>query len=199
LRAGGAAGILAPRDSGDDRGAMIETARLRLRPARIEDAGDLFAVFSDPRAMRYWDSLPHVEVAQTRRWLEGMVRAAPGTSADFVVERGGRAIGKAGCWRVGPSPWGAGVAGEIGFILHPDHWGQGIASEALAAAIPEVLRRLEVARLEADVDPRNAAALRLLGRFGFREVGRAENTVRLGEEWCDSVYLALERDGGVGA
>jgi RimJ/RimL family protein N-acetyltransferase len=177
---------------------MIETGRLRLRPARVEDAEDLFAVFSDPRAMRYWDSLPHVEVAQTRRWLEGMVRLDPAGSADFVVERGGRAIGKAGCWRVGPSPWGAGVAGEIGFILHPDHWGQGIASEALAAAIPEVLRRLDVARLEADVDPRNAAALRLLRRFGFREVGRAERTIRVGEEWCDSVYLARARDGGEG-
>jgi RimJ/RimL family protein N-acetyltransferase len=178
---------------------MIETGRLRLRRARIDDAEDLFAVFSDPRAMRYWDSLPHVEVAQTRRWLEGMVRLDPAASADFVVERDGRAIGKAGCWRVGPSAWADGIAGEIGFILHPDHWGQGIAREALAAVIPEVFARLEVARLEADVDPRNAAALRLLGRFGFGEVGRAENTVRLGEEWCDSVYLALERNGGEGA
>lgn len=68
---------------------MIETARLRLRRARIEDAADLFAVFADPRAMRYWDSLPHREIAETRGWLARLVAAPPGGSDDFVIERDG--------------------------------------------------------------------------------------------------------------
>jgi RimJ/RimL family protein N-acetyltransferase len=92
-------------------------------------------------------------------------------------------IGKAGCWRLG----------EIGFILHPDHWGKGLAQEALRAVLPHIFASLPIDRLEADVDPRNAAALRLLAGFGFREVRRAERTVKLGDEWCDSVYLELRR------
>lgn len=162
---------------------MIDTPRLRLRRARIEDAEDMFRVFGDPRAMRYWDSLPHTDVEQTRGWLERMIALPPDASDDFILEHQGRAIGKAGCWRVA----------EIGFILHPDHWGRGLASEALGAIIPHVFASLPVERLEADVDPRNAASLRLLGKFGFREVGRAERNVLVGEEWCDSVYLALPR------
>jgi [ribosomal protein S5]-alanine N-acetyltransferase len=59
--------------------------------------------------------------------------------------------------------------------------------------IPHIFASLPLDRLEADVDPRNAAALRLLGHFGFREFARAERTVRLGDEWCDSVYLELHR------
>jgi RimJ/RimL family protein N-acetyltransferase len=165
---------------------MIDTPRLHLRRARIEDAADMFAVFSDPRAMRYWDSLPHTDIAQTRAWLERMVAFSPAETDDFILEHAGRAIGKAGCWR----------APEIGFILHPDHWGHGLATEALGAVIPHIFASLPVDRLEADVDPRNAASLRLLGKFGFRETGRAEKNVLVGDEWCDSVYLALERPGG---
>lgn len=164
---------------------MIDTPRLRLRRARMQDLDDLYAVFSDPRAMRYWDTLPHDDIAGTRRWLAGMIASGPPESDDFVVERGGRVIGKAGCWKLG----------EIGFILHPDHWGQGLATEALRAAIPHCFASLQMDRMEADVDPRNAAALRLLGKLGFRETGRARRTYLVGDAWCDSVYLALDRPG----
>ena len=108
---------------------------------------------------------------------------SPVNTDDFVLEYLGRVVGKAGCWRLG----------EVGFILHPDYWGKGLAQEALGAAIPHIFASLPIDRLEADVDPRNAAALRLLARFGFCEVRRAERTVRLRDEWCDSVYLELRR------
>lgn len=164
---------------------MIKTKRLRLRKARIEDLADLHAVFSHPAAMRYWSTLPHTELRQTEDFLRGMIGASPETSADFVVECEGKAIGKAGCWRMG----------EIGFILHPDHWSKGYATEALEAVIPFVFERLPVDKLVADVDPRNEASLRVLGKLGFVEVGRKAKTFLLGDEWCDSVFLELPRPG----
>lgn len=45
--------------------------------------------------------------------------------------------------------------------------------EALSATIPHIFESLPIDRLEADVDPRNSASLRLLSRLGFCEVGRA--------------------------
>jgi len=162
---------------------MITTKRLVLRRARMSDLDDLHRVFSNPAAMRYWDSLPYQEIEQTQRLLEAMIAASPDASDDFVIEREGQAIGKAGCWRLG----------EIGFILHPDHWGKGLAREALSAAIPHIFENLPVDRLEADVDPRNDASLKLLSRLGFHETGRAARTILVGDEWCDSVYLELSR------
>jgi ribosomal protein S18 acetylase RimI-like enzyme len=47
--------------------------------------------------------------------------------------------------------------------------------------------------ITADVDPRNVASLRLLARLGFEETGRAARTCQVGDEWQDSVYLALRR------
>ena len=163
--------------------AEILTERLRLRRARPEDAPDLHAVFREPRAMRYWSTPPHAELSETERWLDSMISADPQASDDFVIEREGVVIGKAGAWRLP----------EIGFILHPSFLGQGLANEALSAVITHLFADRGLDHLTADVDPRNQASLRLLARLGFVETGRAERTWRVGEEWCDSVYLALDR------
>jgi ribosomal-protein-alanine N-acetyltransferase len=161
----------------------IRTARLLLRPARRTDLADLHAVLSDPRAMRYWSTPEHETLAQTAAWLRSMMRAPVGRSRDYVIERDGRVIGKAGAWRLP----------EVGFILHPDHWRQGILTEAMQAIIPSLFARYDLPRLTAEADPRNAASLALLERLGFVETHRASRTMQWRDEWCDSVYLALER------
>ncbi len=162
---------------------MITTKRLKLRRAEMRDVEALHQIFSHPDAMRYWDSLPYDRTEQTEHLVSAMVAASPDDSDEFVIELEGHVIGKAGCWRLG----------EIGFILHPDHWGKGLATEALGAVIPHVFETLPIDKLEADVDPRNAASLKVLAHFGFVEVGRASRTVLLGDAWCDSVYLELPR------
>lgn len=161
----------------------LVTSRLTLRRARPSDLDDLHAVLSDPAAMRYWSTPPHTDVAQTREFLDGMIAAAPGDGDDFVVEHQGRVIGKAGFWRIP----------EVGYILHPAFWGSGLGREALTAVIGHAFATLGLAEIAADVDPRNAASLALLTRLGFRETGRATRTIKVGDEWCDSVYLALRR------
>lgn len=163
---------------------MIKTERLVLRRAQMTDLGDLHKVFSSAVAMQYWDSLPYTDIVQTEHLLSGMVHADHNISDDFVIVCAGHVIGKAGCWRIG----------EIGFILHPDYWGKGLAYEALNAVIPHNFETLPADRLLADVDPRNAASLRLLARLGFVETGRANATIKVGSDWCDSVYLELTKD-----
>ena len=74
---------------------MITTERLLLRRARMDDLEDMHRVFMDPRAMRYWDCLPHQDIEQTRRWLAGMVALSEADTDDFVLEHEGRVIGKA--------------------------------------------------------------------------------------------------------
>lgn len=157
------------------------TPRLVLRRARPEDVAALHAVFSDPRAMRYWSRPAHESIAPTEAYLAEMLVAQD--ADDFVVEMKGRVIGKAGAWRLP----------EIGFILHPDHWGKGLAREALGAVIAHLFAAHPIDAITAEADPRNAASLRLLAGLGFVETHRAEHTLKWGEEWCDSVYLTLPR------
>jgi [ribosomal protein S5]-alanine N-acetyltransferase len=163
---------------------MIRTKRLILRRARMEDLDDVHAMLSHPAAMRYWATPEHETLDQSRAWLEGMVRSSAGED-DFLIEHEGRVIGKAGAWNLP----------EVGFLLHPDHWGKGLAHEAMAAVIDHLFAEHDLDALTAEADPRNAASLRLLGKLGFVESGRAERTLKWRDEWCDSVYLAMRRPG----
>ena len=162
---------------------VIRTARLVLRRPRMDDLEASFAIMSDPVAMRYWSTLPHADIEVTRAWLERKRARNAESGEDFAIERDGQLIGEVG----------AGRLPDFGFMLHPDCWGEGLATEASRGFIDYVFAKPEVAELTADVDPRNAASLGVLGKLGFVVTGTAEKTFRLGDEWCDSVYLALKR------
>ena len=158
----------------------ISTDRLLLRRASPDDAAAMHRIMSNPVAMRYWSTPPHAEIDQTERWLASMVEADPATRDDFIVTLDGALIGKVGAWKLP----------EIGFLIDPEYWGQGYALEALAAYIDR-RRALGSTELTADVDPRNVASLKLLGRCGFVETHCAKGTWQVGDELCDSVYLRL--------
>ena len=158
----------------------IRTERLVLRRAKVEDSAAMHAIMSDPVAMRYWSTPPHREFDETQHWVESMVNADRALSDDFIVTLGGSVIGKLGAWRLP----------EFGFLIDRAHWDKGYASEALVAFIA-YRRALGASELKADVDPRNVASLKLLQRHGFVETGRASGTWQIGDELCDSIYLAL--------
>ncbi len=134
--------------------------------------------------MRWWSTLPHTSLDETQAWLDGMIAGNAAGSDDYVIERDGVAIGKAGFYRMP----------DIGYILHPDHQGQGFAFEALTAVIAHVFATGPVDTLTADVDPENAASIRLLERLGFQQTGSAERTWNIGGDWKDSLYYGLTRD-----
>jgi RimJ/RimL family protein N-acetyltransferase len=158
----------------------IRTKRLLLRRASMDDAEAMHVIMSDPRAMRYWSTPPHADLGETERWIASMVEVDPSASDDFVVTLDGKLIGKLGAWKLP----------EVGFLIDPAHWGKGYAAEAMTAFIDR-RRSLGSTELNADVDPRNLASLRLLERCGFEETGRASGTWQVGDELCDSVYLRL--------
>jgi len=160
----------------------IRTPRLVLRSARPDDLEAMHAVLSDPRATRWWSTPPHGTLEQTRIWLDGMVANGP-DQPDFVIERDGVVIGKAGFFQLP----------EVGYILHPDHWGHGFAAEAVGASIDHVFATRPLDELIADVDPGNAASIRLLERLGFVQTGSAKATIEIAGVWMDSLYYGLSR------
>jgi RimJ/RimL family protein N-acetyltransferase len=160
----------------------LVTPRLLLRRACAQDLDGLHAVLSHPAAMRYWSTPEHESRDQTGDFLQTMISEH---CDDFIVEYDGQVIGKAGAWQ----------SLELGYILHPDHWGKGLAREAIGVLIPHLFAAHDATEITAEVDPRNAASIALLTRFGFRETHRAERTLLWRDEWCDSVYFALDRAG----
>ncbi|MFK7755165.1 MAG: GNAT family N-acetyltransferase [Sedimentitalea sp.] len=162
---------------------MIRTKRLLLRAAEPGDVDDLHTVFSDPETMRYWSTLPH-SYEETRDFVEGMRGIDPKTGVDWVIEYQGRAVGKAGCWRLP----------EVGYILHRDFWGQHIMTEAMQALIPVIWRLYpDLPELIGDIDPGNLGSAKLLRKLGFVYTHTEQNTLQIGENWFDSDFYKLSR------
>jgi [ribosomal protein S5]-alanine N-acetyltransferase len=163
---------------------ILRTARLVLRRPRSDDVAAMHAILRDPLAMRYWSTLPHATIAETEGWVAKTIEAInAGQCDDFFVEHDGLLIGKAGIWS----------DNELGFLFSPRIWGKGFAREAIEAVIARAFLVSGHTEIRAEADPRNERCVRLLTRLGFRETGRAERTYHIGDEWSDSVYLALSR------
>jgi ribosomal-protein-alanine N-acetyltransferase len=162
----------------------LRTERLVLRAARKADRAALFRIYANHDAMRYWDSPPHQSEAETAERLGHLFR--PGPRSYFLWEHAGQAIGTGGIHG----------AGELGFILHPDHWGQGFAREGAEAVIAHHWRISETTRITANADPRNLASVGLLTRLGFQVTGFIRDEISHMGAWTDGVHMALQRPPG---
>ena len=153
---------------------MIHTARLLLRPVRPEeDLRAMHGIMRQPRAMAYWSTPPHDDEAVTAEWLGNMADIPALEGEDFIVEHEGRVIGKAGFYRFP----------DLGYMFDPAVWGQGFAREAVGAVIERGFAVHHLPRIQADVDPRNKASIRLRKRLGFTETHHAARTWLVGAAW----------------
>ncbi|MCF2872805.1 GNAT family N-acetyltransferase [Octadecabacter sp. G9-8] len=162
---------------------MLKTQRLILRGPRADDLDDMFALFSDPRVMRYWSTPVHKNRDVTADMLKWRIKNWPDWPHYFQIEHEGRVVGSAGNHR----------STEIGFMLSPDHWRKGIITEAMSAIIPHLWDTTDHDELTADADPLNAASIGLLTSLGFVETHRAKKTFFINGVWSDSVYFSLPR------
>lgn len=170
----------------------LQTRRLDLRQPTADDAPALFSIFGDPGVTRYWSHPAFTEPAQAESLVtEILSLAAEGSLYQWVValRASGEVVGTCTLARIDRMHRRA----ELGYALGRVHWGRGLASEAVAAVMRYAFERLDLHRLEADVDPRNAASLRLLERFGFRPEGLLRERYHVAGEIQDAAIHGLLR------
>lgn len=80
---------------------------------------------------------------------------------------------------------------EVGYALGRAYWGHGYIQEALHALLDYAFGVLGLHRIEADVDPRNAASIRTLERLGFQREGYLRERWQVGGEILDGVFYGL--------
>lgn len=173
---------------------LLTTERLGLRPPHQDDWRALFAIWSDPEAMRYF-SFPTMTRAEqaVERFGQLMEASIAGEDLVCMVEllATGEVIGSCDLFNVDEQCGRA----EIGFTLNRQHWGKGYMSEAARAVIDHSFNTVGLRRLEADIDPRNLGSARLLERLGFVREGLLRERWVVGDEISDSaLYGLLKRD-----
>lgn len=153
----------------------LTTARLVLREIRMSDAPACFAMRGDAETMRFVRRQLALTLEDAKAFI---TRVHDGqranTCAQWAMTLNGddTCIGVIGPWRIDPENH----RGELGYMLARAHWGKGLISEAIAPVADHAFSALGLHSLEAWVDPRNTASIRVLEKNGFiREAYFKEN------------------------
>jgi RimJ/RimL family protein N-acetyltransferase len=171
----------------------LETARLRLRPVTSADADPLFAMHSSATVLRYWDAPPWSDRERAEHFIAASQQMAEdGSGARPVIERAsdGAFLGWCGLTRWNPVYRSA----ALGYCLDDGAWGHGYATEAARALLEWAFDTLDLNRVQAETDTRNAASAHVLEKLGFiREGTLREDCVVNGEVSDSWVYGLLRR------
>jgi RimJ/RimL family protein N-acetyltransferase len=168
----------------------IFTERLVLRWLTERDVDALFAIFSNPEVMRYWNAPAmqdrseavsllrrvHVSYAQRTAFRWGIARRTDdriiGTCSLFHFEEDSRRA-------------------EVGYALGQAHWRQGYIQETLRAVLGYGFDTLNLNRIEAEIDPENSASVRAAERMGFVREGLLRERWLVEGKTSDSLILGL--------
>jgi [ribosomal protein S5]-alanine N-acetyltransferase len=169
----------------------LYTARLRLRPFTDADADALFALQSNAYVLRYWDSPPWHERARAERFIAACRRMAEeGTGAPLAIDHSEDAfIGWCSLTRWNPDYRSA----SLGYCLHDAAWGHGYATEAVRALLEWAFDTLDLNRVQAETDTRNAASARVLEKLGFVREGTLREDCVVNGDVSDSWVFGLIR------
>jgi len=177
----------------------LDTPRLHMRPLRAADAEALFRMHADPQVMRYWSTPPWAGIEQAETMIETDREAMPaGRHLRLAITLRGGDDGLVGTGSLF-SFHEASRRAEIGYVLAREVWGRGLMHEALTALVGFAFETLNLNRLEADVDPRNAASAKSLARLGFVQEGLLPERWIVGDEVSDTALFGLLRSEWAGA
>lgn len=143
---------------------VIATARMILRPPRVQDAPEYFdRLTSDATVTRYVGWPRHQVVADTLAFIRYSddVWAQDGMGPLLMFDADSRRL----IGTTGLSAQPGGVA-MTGYVLATDAWGQGLATEALSAMV-RLGAEQGLHSLVAGVHEAHAASIRVLRKCGF--------------------------------
>ena len=170
----------------------LTTDRLRLRPVESRDADDLFALHTDREVLRYWDSPPWPHRGRAERFVErSRELAETAAGVRLAVEGDDGFLGWCSLSRWNPTYRSA----ALGLCFAQRAWGHGVATEASGALLRWGFETLDLNRVQAETDTRNAACARVLVKLGFHREGTLREDCVVEGEVSDSwVHGLLRRD-----
>jgi RimJ/RimL family protein N-acetyltransferase len=152
---------------------------------RATDAAPFAAYRNDPEVAKYqsWN-LPFTEQDAVSLLSAQHNRddVSPGQWTQFAIERDGELVGDV-CAHIDDT---GGVA-QVGFTLAGSHQGRGYASEAAQALVNDLVERVGVGRVSAELDPQNISSQRVLENVGLVYEATTKQSLLWRGQWADSM------------
>jgi ribosomal-protein-alanine N-acetyltransferase len=161
-----------------------------LRLPRMTDAPALFMLASDPEVTRFFSWGPYEREEEAMAYLERLpAQRQRGEHLDFVVCRGGEAIGVTGLSEISRRD----RRGMVGTWLGRRWWGTGANEESKALIAHVVFKRLGWERLGAYTNVLHGRSQAALQGIGFRREGVLRHWHRHGDQVHDVVVWGMLR------
>ena len=155
---------------------ILETARCEVREFVPEDLEAIRALY-DEEARKYLEA-PSEDTQKERKILEAYIDRVYrlcGYGHWAVLSREtGELIGRIGFSFPSASAPGPAADASFGYLVRRSERGRGIAREVCAALLNYGFEQLGFEQIGADAAASNAASVKILRSFGFREVARRE-------------------------
>lgn len=168
----------------------IETPRLILRQARIEDAEPMFRNWAnDSDVTKYLTWPPHGNVEVTKKVLANWVESYK--EDDYyqwmiVPKELGEPIGS-----IMAASHGRAESAHIGYCIGKLWWYQGIMSETLKAVMDFLFDEVGYHRVESLHDPNNPNSGAVMRKCGMKYEGTLRQADRNNQGICDACYYGL--------
>jgi RimJ/RimL family protein N-acetyltransferase len=171
---------------------IITTPRLVLRWISEDDIDNLYEIFSNSEVMRYWSTVPlpnQAAAAELQREIAEGNESEKMFKWGLALRDSNIVIGTTTLFNLNLDNGRA----ELGYAMGRAYWGKGYMNEALKAFVSHAFEVMGLRRLEADVDPRNAASIRTLERLGFQREGFLRERWHVNGEIQDAIFYGLLR------
>jgi len=180
-----------------ERLPTLDASRLSLRWITAADTDAFYAIYSNPEVMRYWSTPPLADSKAAANLIQKIHddwKRRAILKWGIALRTDDQLIGSITLFNLDFNH----RRSEIGYALGRPYWGNGYMHEALMAVLKYAFEVLDLHRIEADVDPRNAASIKTLERLGFQREGYLRERWQVNGEIQDAFFYGLLRREWVG-
>ncbi|MFC4100062.1 GNAT family N-acetyltransferase [Paenibacillus xanthanilyticus] len=174
----------------------MQTERLFLRELEARDAEAVLDYvrrnrdFLEPWEVRREEAYYTLE-AQVELLRQDAARTARGEQFKVWLSPAGEPAKVIGSVTLSNIVRGAFLSCHLGYRLDAQQANRGLMTEALSAVIRHAFDELGLHRIEANIMPRNAASLGVVGKLGFYEEGLALKYLFINGRWEDHLHMVL--------
>ncbi|MEU6123993.1 GNAT family protein [Streptomyces sp. NPDC047123] len=173
--------------------AAAPAPRVGIRPLALTDAAEFTARARESRDLHHPWLFPPC-AADTFRAYAGALVEDPARAGFLVYERHDGAVG--GFININNIVRGGFRCGALGYGAFAHAAGTGLMTEGLHLVLDHAFGPMGLHRLEANIQPENAASIALVRRAGFRHEGFSPDFLFIDGAWRDHERWAITADMG---